>query len=49
VRPQILWMDGRSRADPDLVEDVAAETFLATWRRPGELPGHVVPWLLNTS
>lgn len=38
-----------ARADAALVEDVAAETFLVAWRRRGELPAHVVPWLLNTA
>ena len=38
-----------ARADPDAVEDVAAETFLVAWRRQRELPRHVVPWLLNTA
>jgi RNA polymerase sigma-70 factor (ECF subfamily) len=37
------------RADADLVEDVAAETFLVAWRRRSQLPDHVVPWLLNTA
>lgn len=37
------------RTDPDVVEDVAAETFLVAWRRQAELPDHAVPWLLNTA
>ena len=38
-----------ARADPDVVEDVAAETFLVAWRRQRELPHHLRPWLLNTA
>jgi RNA polymerase sigma-70 factor (ECF subfamily) len=38
-----------ARADPDVVEDVAAETFLVAWRRQADLPATVVPWLLNTA
>jgi RNA polymerase sigma-70 factor (ECF subfamily) len=37
------------RADRDVVEDVAAETFLVAWRRWTDLPDHAVPWLLNTA
>ncbi len=37
------------RADRDVVEDVAAETFLVAWRRQADLPDHAVPWLLNTA
>jgi RNA polymerase sigma-70 factor (ECF subfamily) len=37
------------RLDRDVVEDVAAEVFLVAWRRQGELPRHVLPWLLNTA
>lgn len=37
------------RADLDVVEDVAAETFLVAWRRWADLPAHQVPWLLNTA
>jgi RNA polymerase sigma factor (sigma-70 family) len=38
-----------ARADRELVEDVAAETFLVAWRRQAQLPDHVVPWLLTTA
>jgi RNA polymerase sigma-70 factor (ECF subfamily) len=38
-----------ARTERDLVEDVAAETFLVAWRRQPELPKHVVPWLLNAA
>jgi RNA polymerase sigma factor (sigma-70 family) len=37
------------RADRDVVEDVAAETFLVVWRRWADLPAHQLPWLLNTA
>ena len=37
------------RADRDVVEDVAAETFLVAWRRWTDLPDYAVPWLLNTA
>jgi RNA polymerase sigma-70 factor (ECF subfamily) len=38
-----------ARTDRDLVEDVAAETFLVAWRRREDLPDCVLPWLLNTA
>jgi RNA polymerase sigma-70 factor (ECF subfamily) len=38
-----------ARADREVVEDVAAETFLIAWRRQAQMPAHVVPWLLNTA
>ena len=38
-----------ARADPDLVEDVAAETFLVAWRRQDELPREPRAWLLGTA
>jgi len=37
------------RTDRDVVEDVAAETFLVAWRGQADLPDHAVPWLLNTA
>jgi RNA polymerase sigma-70 factor (ECF subfamily) len=37
------------RADRNVVEDLAAETFLVAWRRWADLPDHSVPWLLNTA
>lgn len=39
----------RRRADPDLVEDVVAETFLVAWRRLDELPDEARPWLLGVA
>jgi RNA polymerase sigma-70 factor, ECF subfamily len=38
-----------ARTDRDLVEDLAADTFLVAWRRQAQLPDHIVPWLLNTA
>jgi RNA polymerase sigma-70 factor, ECF subfamily len=39
-----------ARVDRELVEDLAAETFLVAWRRQRELPDrHLLPWLLNTA
>jgi RNA polymerase sigma factor (sigma-70 family) len=38
-----------ARGEPDLVEDVAAETFLVAWRRRHEVPGHARAWLLSTA
>lgn len=39
----------RRRAEPDLVEDVAAETFLVAWRRLDEVPANARPWLLGVA
>lgn len=33
------------RADPDVAQDVTAETFLVAWRRRTELPAEPLPWL----
>ena len=35
----------RRRLDPDLAQDVVAETFLTAWRRLDELTGEPLPWL----
>jgi RNA polymerase sigma-70 factor (ECF subfamily) len=35
----------RRRLDPDLAQDVAAETFLTAWRRFDDLTGDPLPWL----
>jgi RNA polymerase sigma-70 factor, ECF subfamily len=35
------------RVAPDAVQDVVSETFLAGWRRYGELEGDPLPWLLG--
>jgi RNA polymerase sigma-70 factor, ECF subfamily len=37
-----LW-----RRDPDLCDDVVAETFLVAWRRLEETPLDVRPWLIG--
>jgi RNA polymerase sigma factor (sigma-70 family) len=39
----------RRRAEPDVVEDVVAETFLVAWRRLGEVPADARPWLLGVA
>lgn len=39
----------RRRAEPDLVEDVVAETFLVAWRRLDEVPLDARPWLLGVA
>ncbi len=39
----------RRAAEPDLVEDVAAETFLVAWRRLDEVPANARPWLLGVA
>jgi RNA polymerase sigma factor (sigma-70 family) len=39
----------RRRAEPDLVEDVVAETFLVAWRRLDEMPADARPWLLGVA
>lgn len=39
----------RRRAEPHLVEDVVAETFLVAWRRLDEVPANARPWLLGVA
>ena len=39
----------RRRAEPDLVEDAVAETFLVAWRRLDEMPREARPWLLGVA
>jgi RNA polymerase sigma-70 factor (ECF subfamily) len=39
----------RRRTEPDLVEDVVAETFLVTWRRLEQVPAEARPWLLGVA
>lgn len=39
----------RRRAEPDLVDDVVAETFLVAWRRLDEVPVDARPWLLGVA
>ncbi|HZT94856.1 MAG TPA: hypothetical protein VE985_10310 [Gaiellaceae bacterium] len=36
----------RRRADPDLLENVVAETFLGAWRRLDDVPLEARPWPL---
>ncbi len=35
------------RVAPEAVQDVVSDTFLAAWRRYGELSGEPLPWLLG--
>lgn len=35
------------RVAPEAVQDVVADTFLAAWRRYGDLHGEPLPWLLG--
>ncbi|GLW24814.1 RNA polymerase sigma factor [Microbispora triticiradicis] len=37
------------RAEHGVAEDVCSETFLVAWRRLGELPEPVLPWLLGVA
>ncbi|MGH3009890.1 MAG: RNA polymerase sigma factor [Gaiellaceae bacterium] len=39
----------RRRAEPDLVDDVVAETFLVAWRRLEEVPINARPWLIGVA
>jgi RNA polymerase sigma factor (sigma-70 family) len=39
----------RRRAEPDLVDDVVADTFLVAWRRLDEVPINARPWLLGVA
>ena len=39
----------RRRAEPDLVDDVVAETFLVAWRRLDDVPADARPWLLGVA
>jgi RNA polymerase sigma-70 factor, ECF subfamily len=39
----------RRRAEPDLVDDVVAETFLVAWRRLDKVPADARPWLLGVA
>ncbi|MFJ4925059.1 RNA polymerase sigma factor [Streptomyces sp. NPDC088736] len=39
----------RRRAHPTHVDDIVGETFLAAWRRRGELPEDPRPWLFGTA
>jgi RNA polymerase sigma-70 factor, ECF subfamily len=35
------------RVAPEAVQDVVSDTFLAAWRRYGEMKGEPLPWLLG--
>jgi RNA polymerase sigma-70 factor, ECF subfamily len=37
------------RRDPDLADDVVAETFLVAWRRIDDVPEHAAPWLIGVA
>ncbi|MEV5171275.1 sigma-70 family RNA polymerase sigma factor [Streptomyces flaveolus] len=39
----------RRRAHPMNVDDIVGETFLAAWRRRGDLPEDQRPWLFGTA
>ena len=39
----------RRRAHPLNVDDIVGETFLAAWRRRGDLPSNPRPWLFGTA
>lgn len=39
----------RRRAEPDLVDDVVAETFLVAWRRLDDVPADARLWLLGVA
>jgi RNA polymerase sigma factor (sigma-70 family) len=44
-----VWAYVRRRAEPELVDDVVAETFLVAWRRLNEVPDDARPWLLGVA
>jgi RNA polymerase sigma-70 factor (ECF subfamily) len=37
------------RRDPDVVDDVVAETFLVAWRRIDEIPENAAAWLIGVA
>jgi len=39
----------RRRVGPDAAQDVVAETFLVAWRRLGDVPPDVLPWLFGVA
>ncbi len=39
-----LW-----RRDPELADDVTAETFLVAWRRLDDIPAEPLPWLIGVA
>jgi RNA polymerase sigma-70 factor, ECF subfamily len=44
-----VWAYVRRRAEPELVDDVVAETFLVAWRRLADVPDDARPWLLGVA
>ena len=38
-----------ARRDPELADDVVAETFAVCWRRLGDVPRDELPWLLGVA
>lgn len=44
-----VYAYARRHADPDTADQVVSDTFLAAWRRWGELPDPPLPWLLATA
>ena len=36
----------KRRVDPDVAQEVLADTFVVAWRRVGEVPDDALPWLL---
>jgi hypothetical protein len=41
--------EARFTRDPDLVDDVTAETFLVAWRRINELPENAAAWPIGVA
>ncbi|HEY3544130.1 MAG TPA: sigma factor [Gaiellaceae bacterium] len=37
------------RRDPEIADDVAAETFVVAWRRLDQVPHEARPWLLGVA
>ena len=37
------------RRDPELADDVTAETFLVAWRRLADVPAEPLPWLIGVA
>jgi RNA polymerase sigma-70 factor, ECF subfamily len=37
------------RSEPELIEDIVAETFLVAWRRLDDIPAEPLPWLLGVA
>lgn len=37
------------RRDPEIADDIAAETFVVAWRRLGEVPADARPWLIGVA